>query len=784
MIKNYFKIAFANLIKNRVYSLISISSLSIGMAVSILLLIYVADELSYDRYHENADNIYRLCKDDQAYQAPQIAKLLTDKLPEIKEYARIFPGHGMIVQYKEQKFNESTTAFVDADLLRIFSFKFKFGNAETALEQPETIVISEKAAQKYFGNENPIGKLLTLNNDDKFTITGVFEDMPHNSHFRYDFLISLAGANNLFGEESMNAWGWQNFLVYFDMQDQFSKSEMEAKISELIKNAKGDKAPLQAFKLQKLKDIHLYSSHIKNDIQPQNSITYVLIFSAIGLLILLIACFNYINLLTANATTRVKEIGVRKTFGASRSQLANQFILESFVVFFISLIVALFLVSLSLPIFNSLAGKELSILSLVNGNIILGIIGMMIILGILAGWYPAFVLSSYSPTKVMKSNKNMNSGFQMKKVLAGVQFTIVIALIASSLIMLRQINFLQNKTLGFDKEYVLVANVNDYGDEAKYISLKKALLEQSMVKSVSTASRVPSDDLNNWGKAKLTEQAKGKNLPIVHIQFDYFKTLGIKITQGRLFSDQLKTDTTESVILNEAAVSYLGIQGDPIGQHIICRWPLADREIVGIIDDIHFESLHEEIKPVFFVIFQEECSKLIVKVNPSNASDAINILRETSKKIYPEEMFDFRFLDVRLEQLYQKDEKTFQLMGYFSLIAILLACIGLLGMASFILARITKEIGVRKVNGASISELMKMLNISFIKWMLIPFIIATPIAYYGMNKWLENFAYKTTLNWWIFALAGIISLVIILLTVSSLTYSASRRNPIESLRDE
>ena len=784
MIKNYFKIAFANLIKNRVYSLISISSLSIGMAVSILLLIYVADELSYDRYHENADNIYRLCKDDQAYQAPQIAKLLTDKLPEIKEYARVFPGHGMIVQYKEQKFNESTTAFVDADLLRIFSFKFKFGNAETALEQPETIVISEKAAQKYFGNENPIGKLLTLNNDDKFTITGVFEDMPHNSHFRYDFLISLAGANNLFGEESMNAWGWQNFLVYFDMQDQFSKSEMEAKISELIKNAKGDKAPLQAFKLQKLKDIHLYSSHIKNDIQPQNSITYVLIFSAIGLLILLIACFNYINLLTANATTRVKEIGVRKTFGASRSQLANQFILESFVVFFISLIVALFLVSLSLPIFNSLAGKELSILSLVNGNIILGIIGMMIILGILAGWYPAFVLSSYSPTKVMKSNKNMNSGFQMKKVLAGVQFTIVIALIASSLIMLRQINFLQNKTLGFDKEYVLVANVNDYGDEAKYISLKKALLEQSMVKSVSTASRVPSDDLNNWGKAKLTEQAKGKNLPIVHIQFDYFKTLGIKITQGRLFSDQLKTDTTESVILNEAAVSYLGIQGDPIGQHIICRWPLADREIVGIIDDIHFESLHEEIKPVFFVIFQEECSKLIVKVNPSNASDAINILRETSKKIYPEEMFDFRFLDVRLEQLYQKDEKTFQLMGYFSLIAILLACIGLLGMASFILARRTKEIGVRKVNGASISELMKMLNISFIKWMLIPFIIATPIAYYGMNKWLENFAYKTTLNWWIFALAGIISLVIILLTVSSLTYSASRRNPIESLRDE
>jgi len=783
MIKNYFKIALANLIKSRVYSLISISSLSIGMAVSILLLIYVADELSYDRYNEKADNIYRLCQEEHPYQAPQIAKFLTDKLPQIKESARIFPRDDMVVEYKEQKFNETLTAFADADLLQMFSFKFKLGNAETALDQFANVVISEKAAHKYFGNENPIGKVLMLNNQYEGTVTGVIEDMPHNSHFRYDFLISLAGAKNLFGEEQMNDWGWQNFLVYFEMQDQFSKSELEAEISELIKDRRGDDA-LPIFTLQNLKDIHLYSSYMSNDIQPQNSITYVLIFSAIGLLILLIASFNYINLLTANATTRVTEIGVRKTFGASRSQLANQFISESIVVFFISLLFALFLVNLSLPIFNSLAGKELSVLSLINGNIILGIIGMMIVLVILAGWYPAFILSSFSPTKVMKSNKSMGSGFQMKKILVGAQFTIVIVLIASSLIMLRQINFLQNKTLGFDKEYVLVANVNDYGDEAKYISLKQALIEQSIVNSVSTASRVPSGDLNNWGAAKLTEQAEWINLPIVHVQFDYFKTLGIKAIQGRLFSDQLKTDATESVILNEAAVKLLGIQGDPIGQKIICVWPMADREIVGVIDDIHFESLHDKIKPVFFVIFQEMCSRLIVKVNPSNDSDAINTLRETSRKIYPEEMFDFRFLDVRLEQLYQKDEKTFQLMGYFAVIAIFLASIGLFGMASFIMTGRTKEIGVRKVNGASVSEIIIMLNTSFVKWMAVSFIIATPIAYYGMNKWLENFAYKTTLSWWIFALAGLLSLVIVLLTVSGLSYRAARRNPIEALRYE
>jgi len=787
MIKNYIKIAFANLTKNRIYSIISISSLSIGLAVVILLFLYVSLELSYDRYNEKADHIYRLCKEKDSYQAPQTAKFLADKLPQIKEFARILPRDDMIVQYKEHKFIENWIAFADAELLRIFSFKFKFGNAETALKQPATIVISEKAAQKYFGNENPIGKVLKLDNELECTITGVFEDMPDNSHFKYDFLITLAGANAMFGEELMNNWGWQNFLIYFEMQDEFSKQEVEAKISELMKNPNDEDAVSPIFKLQNLKDIHLYSSHIGNDIQPQNSITYVLIFSAIALLILLIASFNYVNLLTANATTRVTEISVRKTFGASRFQLAKQFVSESVIVFFISFCIALILVWLSLPLFNVLAGKSIVFSMLINPNMILGLIVMVLVVGALAGLYPALVLSSYSPTKVMKSNKSgMGSSFNVKKILVGAQFTIVIVLIACSLVMLRQINFLQNKSLGFDKEYVLVANVNDYGDEEKYRSLKQALLEKSMVTNVSTASRVPSGELNNWGAAIPEEQTEWITLPFVHVQFDYFETLGIKTTQGRLFSDQLKTDATESVILNKAAVSHLGIQGDPIGQQMETWFggPPSVRKIVGIVDDIHFESLHDKIKPVLFVISQEQCSRLIVKVNPSNAGDAITTLIETSKNIYPDEIFDFHFLDVKLEQLYQKDERTFLLMGYFALIAIFLASIGLLGMASFMMASRTKEIGIRKVNGATIPEIIKMLNISFVKWMAVSFVIAYPIAFYGMNKWLENFAYKAALSWWIFALAGIISLALVLLTISGLSFKAARRNPIEALRYE
>jgi putative ABC transport system permease protein len=726
-----------------------------------------------------------LCQETDPFHAPQTAKLLADKLPQIEKHARILMRGNMIVQYKEQRFNETSTTFTDADLFQIFSFKFKYGDAETALEEPFTIVISEKIAHKYFADENPIGKTLRINNENDFTVTAVFEDMPHNSHFRYDILISLTRAEMIFGEELMNNWGWQNFLVYFEMQDQFSKPEVEAKICELMKNPEDEDAALPTFKLQNLKDIHLYSSHFKNDIQPQNSIVFVLIFSAIGLLILLIASFNYINLLTANATTRVTEIGVRKTFGASRSQLANQFITESIVILIISLVFALLIAGVTLPIFNTLSGKELSIVSLMNANIILGILGMMILVGVIAGWYPAFVLSSFNPTKVMNASKSIGgSKIQIKKILVGVQFTIVIVLIACATVMLRQISFLQEKDLGFDKEYVLVANVNDYGNEERYLSLKEALLEQSIVAGVSSASRVPSGQLSNWGAAIPEKQTEWITLPFVHVQFDYFETLAIKAKQGRLFSDQLKTDVTESVILNEAAVNHLGIQGDPIGQQIKIPWPRSERKIIGVVEDIHFESLHDIIKPVLFVILQEECSQLIVKVNPSNASDAINILTETSQKIYPEEIFDFRFLDVKLEQLYQKDEKTFQLMGYFAFIAILLASMGLLGMASFIMTGRTKEIGIRKVNGATVSEIIQMLNISYVKWMSVAFVIATPISYYAINKWLEGFAYKTALSWWIFVLAGLISLVIVLITVSGLSYKAARRNPVEALRYE
>jgi putative ABC transport system permease protein len=786
MIKNYFKIAIANLTKNKAYSIISISSLTIGLAVCILLLLYVSHELSFDKYHEKADHIYRLCQEDHPFQAPGAARLLADNIPEIKTYTRILPRGNKLFQFEDKRFKEDYVAWVDAELFEIFSFKFKLGSPENSLQQGGTAVINEKTAHKYFGNDNPIGKILKVDNEYDYTITGVIEDIPQNSHFTFDIFMTLEDGDKLFGSDWMDHWGWENFHVYFEMQNVFSKPDLERKISEVmatVENSNPDD-PLPIFTVQQLKEIHLYSSHILRDIQPQNSITYVLVFSAIGLLILLIASFNYINLLTANATTRGTEIGVRKAYGASRTQLAMQYVSESFVVLIVSLILGLVIVQLCLPIFNDLSGKVLTFSTLANITIILGILGMLVIVGLLAGWYPALVLSSYSPVKALKSSKNNASDkFQFRKILVGAQFTIVIMLIASAIIMFRQINFIQNKELGFEKEAV-ITTVFDYGDEATYNTLKHTLLNQSYVSSVSVASRIPSGSLNNWGGVLPEGQTEGISIPFVHVTFDYFKTLGIKPAQGRLFSEQFKKDAAESIILNEAAVRMLGIQGNPIGQTIRCSWPKSTRKIVGIIDDINFESLYNKIKPAVFVIHYPDVYHMIVKVKPSDVIGSMKSVTEICQEYYPDQVIEFTFLDSVLQSRYEKDTKTFQLMGYFAVLAIFLACIGLMGMATFILARRTKEIGIRKVNGATISEIIQMLNLSFVKWIVIAFVIATPIAYIGMEKWLANFAYQTSLSWWIFALSGTITLAIVLLTVSWLTYRAARRNPVEALRYE
>ena len=781
---NYLKIALTNIYKNKVYSIISISSLAVGMAVCILLLLYVTHELSYDRYHEKSDNIYRLCQDVHPYQAPGAARLLTDNLPEIISSVRILPRDNINVQFDNKRFKEDEVAWVDPALFDIFSFNFIVGTkGSSSLQQPGTVVITKSTAEKYFGNENPIGKTIEVGNEYDYLITAVIEDISDNSHFKFDIFMTLEDGAMMFGNDWMDSWGWCNFLVYFEMQDNFSKPDVEEKISNLLNIANEPNSTPIDYTIQNIVDIHLYSSHFLGDIQPQNSIIYVLIFSAIGLLILFIASFNYVNLFTANATNRLTEISVRKTFGASRRQLAKQFILESILVFFVSFCFSLLLVGLTLPLFNEFSGKALSFSILANTNIIIGLLGMLLVVGILAGWYPALILSSYSPTRVLKSSIKSGSGFQIKKLLIGIQFTIVIALIACAIIMYGQINFLETKDLGFEKEAV-ITTIFDYGDEAKYNTLKHELLSKSYVSNVSVASRIPSGDLGNQSYAKAEGQEESILIPYVHVTFDYFRTLGIEPIEGRLFSEEFSTDVKESVILNAAAVKNLGIEGNPIGQSVQCNWPKSTRKIVGVIDEIHFESLYNKIKPAVFLIHYPVVYHLIVKVIPSDEIGSMNAITDICQSFYPDEVIEFIFLDSILEFRYKKDITTFQLMGFFAALAIFLACMGLLGISTFIISSKTKEIGIRKVNGAKVWEIIQLLNVGFIKWIAIAFVIATPLAYYAMSRWLESFAYRTELSWWIFAISGLATVLIVISTVSWVTYKAARRNPVESLRYE
>ena len=790
MLKNYFKTAFRNLVKNKSYAFISIFGLAIGMAVCILLLLYVKNELSYDRFNKNADHIYRLCQPQHPYNSPQTAKLLADNLPEIKDFARILISGNDIIQYKDKRYieKENVLAYADASLFRIFSFKFKQGYPEKALQQPFTMVISEKAARKYFGDENPVGKVLKLNNEYDYMITGVMEDMPQNSHFCYDIIATLTAIEKVVGVDWMNNWGWQNFLVYFLMQDRFSQPAFEKKCSELIAkhSNSGPNSPAVKYSIQNLRDIHLYSSHLEGDIQPQNSITYVLIFSAIGFLILLIACFNYVNLLTANATTRAKEIAIRKVAGASRNHLAMQFIGESFVVLFMALLIALIFVVMCLPVFNTLSGKVLPFAALTQVSTILEILAMVIVTGFLAGSYPAFFLSTFQPAKMLKAYANTGkSKFNFRKLLVGVQFTIVIILICSALFMFSQIHFLQNKNLGFNKEYTLISEVNHPADDVeKYNALKQALLEESAVKSVSIASRIPSDPLTDGGALIPQGQSKSIELPFVHVHDDYFETLGIKASQGRLFSSKLKSDADEALILNEAAVKKLELKGNPIGQSVACSWPKSKRKIIGVIKDFHFESLYETIRPTVFVIFYRQCHQLMVKVNPSNAKNTIHRLEVVCNSFYPNGIFEFHFLDTKIESLYQKDKNTFQLMGYFTALAVFIACMGLFGLGLIMMKSRTKEIGIRKVLGASIWQILILFAKDFSRWVIIANIIAWPVAFFAMNKWLQNFAYRIDMTIWPFLLSGFSALIIALLTVGYQGVKAATANPIESLHYE
>ena len=787
MFKFNLKTAVRNLGKFKSISSINIIGLSFGMAVCILLMLYVQDELSYDRYHQHSDRIFRILQNDNPFTSPQVSELASVNFPGIERSARILIRNQSMVQYKEKQFIEKQFAFADPGLFSIFSFKLKRGDPETVLKEPFSMVISEAIAFKYFGEEDPIGKVLKLQNELDYTITGLMEEIPHNSHFRYDILATLAGSDQVFGSDWMSNWGWRNFITYFLVNENFSQASLEKKISALIaenQNLDEGESP-SVYTLQALKKIHLYSGFIDNDIQVQGNISYVLIFSGIGILILLIACFNYVNLLTANATTRAKEVGIKKVVGSTRNQLIRQFNVESIVILMIALCFATALSYLSLPIFNALTSKALSLAVLFSSRMIFGMLGILVLTGLLSGFYPAFILSSFQPVKTLKGIKSCGQATHgLGRVIVGGQFTISIILIICALFMARQLRYLQTEKLGYDREHIIVTEIHDTEELPKYELLKNALLQNSNVTSVTAASRIPSDELNNLGAVQLPGQSEWINMPFAHINFDYFNTFGISPIQGRLFSSQMETDGDQALILNETAVKRLGIGPEAVGQAIQISWPHSNRRVIGVVKDFHFESLYNPIQPVAFVISPEQCWKIAVKVRAAHLDETLAFIEKTWKGFYPEWIFEHQFVDERVSQYYESEKKTFHLMGYFTFLAIFVACLGLFGLVSFIIKRRFKEISIRKVLGASVASIFASLSSELLRGIVIANLVAWPIAWYALNRWSQNFAYHTPISWWIFIFAGMSVMAVALLTMSWQTLRAARTNPVDLLKYE
>jgi putative ABC transport system permease protein len=793
MFKNYLKIALRNLRRHKGYSFINITGLAVGMSVCILILLWIQDELSYDRFHKNADVICRVTEHQYnssgdyfpvAVTPWPLAEALKKDFPEIVESCRLRIWTGRLISYGEKKFYEDNFVAVDPSFLKMFSFPVLKGDAATALTKPNTVLITREAAVRYFGEENPLGKVLTFHNRYDFEIVGILGNVPRNSHIKFDFLVPFESTLKEFGWET--SWWTNNYTTYIQIADKASHRLLADKVNNYLK--KVNPGTGTKLILQPLTDIHLHSNYaIDLYGQTQSSAIYVYAFSIIALLVLLIACINFMNLSTAQSERRSREVGLRKVAGASRNRLVAQFYGESIFLTFISFLIALLMVSLFLPVFNQLSGKFLSLASLKQSFMLLGLLGILLITGVVSGSYPALVLSSFTP---LRSFKGPNLMFTQKKrkpllrrLLVTVQFTLSIILIIGTLTVYKQIHYMLQKKLGYEKDS-LVYFIKRDNLRTQYDAFKDTLLHDPSILGVTTSSDVPTYTVHSTGAFSW----EGKN-PETHflihqfsVDFDYIKTFGMNLIAGRDFSKQYPTDAlTQSFIVNETAVKAMGLK-NPIG----AKFSLYENtgQIIGVVGDFHYKSMQKEIEPLVFRIEPQRDSYVFVKLRRGHSQEAISAIRKVHDRFNPEYPLEYKFLDESVGQLYLSEQKTKNIFNNFTFIAIIISCLGLYGLSAYMAQRKTKEIGVRKVLGASNLNILSNLSIEFIILVGVSNLIAWPAAYLVMKMWLKNFAYRTTLSAWTFILSGMMALVIALLTVSYQSLKVVRANPVESLRHE
>jgi putative ABC transport system permease protein len=795
MIKNYIKIAFRHFKRQKGYSFINIAGLAVGMACCILILLWVHDEWSFDRYHENADRIYRITYAEEIggaydhYALPPFvaAPTFAAELPEIKAYTRLWQRSGLIT-YENKKFEERGIFYVDPDFFKIFTNEFVAGDPDTALDAPGSIVLTEDTAKKIFVHENPLGRTVNLNADGDLNVTGIVKNVPRNSHFRFNYLVSM---NTIRGRraEYLDAWfviqGWS----YIMLDERADAEVVEKKLAPIVEKHAGEEARKYGQKmfyfLQRLTDIHL-KSHLQAEIEGNGDIRYVYVFSIVAAFILLIACINFMNLSTARSANRGMEVGMRKVFGAHKKRLISQFITESVGLSFCGLFLALVIVELSLPVFNNLTGKEINTASLFNFVVGLGLIGIVAFTGFAAGSYPAFYLSSFQPIDTLR--KKMQSGTQrgiLRSSLVILQFTISVILIIATFIVIVQLRFMKNQKLGFKKDQVLAVRIKGNAFSQQYDAFKNELKKNASILEASYSNGIPGRT-----QTVLTIFLEGKPESVSHTfdfifaDYDFVKTYEIEIAEGRDFSREFGSDKDGAFLINETAAAKLGWGEEALGKRIGYSDEVM-RPIVGVVKDFHYRSLKEVIGPLAIFLMPEDHPFLSVKMNTGDIPATLSFIGKTWKSFEKDRSFEYFFVDENFDALYHSEEQLSRIITFFAFIAIFVASLGLFGLASYTAEQSTKEIGIRKVLGASVGSIVVTLSRNFLKWVLVANVIAWPVAYFVMkNYWISNFPFRIPIRISIFVAAGVISIVIALLTVSFQSLKAALTNPAETLKYE
>lgn len=792
MFQNYLKIAFRNLLRERGISFINILGLAIGFASCIFIFLFVRHELNFDGFHEKGERIYRLVHDEREFivpggrllatTGPPAGPALANNFPEVLNAVRVRFTDRRIVSYNEKRFYEENIVYVDSTLFEVFSFPLQRGNPETALNAPKKVVITSQMAEKYFGDEDPLGKTLQLDDGLELTVTGVFKPIPQNSHLKFDFAISFATFTVPRGYPvTLDSWGWISFHNYLLLDRGVDPAALEAKFPEFISTHwDPERAKRFKWRLQPLKDI--YFGEVLNTDIPSGNIAYIYGLSGIGILILLMGSFNFMNLSIARSITRSKEVGIRKVLGAFQTGLIKQFLGESVIISLLGFILAFAL----FEVLGEVLARTLQIsLPVQSGDyldLVLLFLGISIAVGIISGSYPALVVSHFQPSKVLKGKSQpVSSGILLRKILVVVQFSITIGLIAGSFVIADQMQLIRTKELGFNKEEVLILPVPRDRSDAQYALIRNKLRQNLHVAGISAGSGVFDGD--NGSVPMFPEGAAEEGIPvnIYGVHFDFFKTLGIELAQGRPFSEEIPGDTATAIILNQAAAGVLGWD-NPVGKPLRVS-NLVDGYVIGLTDNFHFASLHYEVEPLAIFI-TSLVENIYIRVKPGDPRQILSSLEQDWQQVVPELPFQYTFMDENLNRLYAADRQFARLISAFSLLAIFVACLGLYGLVTFITRQRTREIGIRKVLGASVPGIAGLISKDFLLLVMVGNIIAWPLAYLLMNNWLQSFAYRIEIGWWVFALAGALALLIALLTVSYQAIRAALANPVKALRYE